>query len=60
MDLNKKTQQKPLGKLFGFLRGNRLKNLEFSFSPEKKHIYTQKIVVKSILAKNMTENGYSH
>ena len=60
MDLNKKTQQKPLGKLFGFLRGNRLKNLEFSFSPEKKHIYTQKIVVKLILAKKMTENGYSH
>ena len=42
MDLNKKTQQKPLGKLFGFLRGNRLKNLEFSFSPEKKtYLYSK-------------------
>ena len=42
MDLNKKTQQKPLGKLFGFLRGNRLKNLEFSFSQEKKtYLYSK-------------------
>ena len=44
----------------GFLRENRLKTLKFSFSSEKKNIYTQKIVVKLILAKKMTKNGYSH
>ena len=30
------TRKKTLGNLFGFLREDRLKNLEFSFSPEKK------------------------
>ena len=42
MNLNKKSQEKTLGKLFGFLRENRLKNLKFSFSPEKKtYLYSK-------------------
>ena len=35
------TRKNP-GKVVGFLRENRLKTLEFSFSPEKKNIFILK------------------